>query len=670
LAAAAGAADGGGTGSQPGAGPIEPGPIEPGPIQPGPIQPGPLEPGPIVHPGAIVHPGPIRPEPVEPGPIVHPGPVVDPGVIRPTPVDPTPVTGPVPGAGTISRPDRRGRVLGLAHDRHLPAGLVASLNDALLFAPAGGPVDPAVGSEFTAASDVAADALVSARGRPDGVIFRPPGSERPIDGNVVVRGGSVVISSDVVSGIVDGGMLVKRVDDSSWSRLQQAANVPAVVSAADPINDAGSRLDAVRQDPAALTALAEVAGGFVDSTIELDRNTASLVTGGAGAAGLASLTNGTFSLPGPRFGAVVTGPADLVGARDLVNAAATAFDRMVTLADAPQRAVGPVLDLRAARTGLLGKTDPEITVAARIRTRLDIRVVVGVARRDELDPVMASPQFNDPMWQALRDLGHGWLLPGLEEVPPDTATLVRTNPSFVAAHLVGLNHELMRELLWREYPTDRRGTGFRRFWGRTGAQPDDIGPVHGFNGDLGDNLLSGRDGETVLLLRSELLRRYPGSIIYLSRATQQGGNLALDDGTLVLPVFRGDLPPDVTFVGFPISPETLRAPGDPWWFVIAQPPSEPRFGLDEPSAPSISPPPPAPPSSANELAWSHMSPDGNPATTAPFAPADPPALRGRMLDGVTWGASASVQAHLTYQHPVRVAIRAADLLPPPSGGTP
>jgi hypothetical protein len=41
-----------------------------------------------------------------------------------------------------------------------------------------------------------------------------------------------------------------------------------------------------------------------------------------------------------------------------------------------------------------------------------------------------------------------------------------------------------------------------------------------------------------------------------------------------------------------------------------------------------------------------------------------------MLDGVTWGASASVQAHLTYQHPVRVAIRAADLLPPPSGGTP
>jgi len=42
-----------------------------------------------------------------------------------------------------------------------------------------------------------------------------------------------------------------------------------------------------------------------------------------------------------------------------------------------------------------------------------VDVVVGVARRDVLDPVMASPRYDDPMWQALRDLGAGWLLPGL-----------------------------------------------------------------------------------------------------------------------------------------------------------------------------------------------------------------------------------------------------------------
>ena len=38
--------------------------------------------------------------------------------------------------------------------------------------------------------------------------------------------------------------------------------------------------------------------------------------------------------------------------------------------------------------------------------------------------------------------------------------------------MVGLNHEFARELLWREYPTDQRGSYFRQFWdvrGYTGA---------------------------------------------------------------------------------------------------------------------------------------------------------------------------------------------------------
>src|SRR6266498_1029145 len=154
---------------------------------------------------------------------------------------------------------------------------------------------------------------------------------------------------------------------------------------------------------------------------------------------------------------------------------------------------------------------------------------------------MGCPQFLDPMWEALRELGRGWFLPGLELVPPDTATLVRTNPAFVASHLVGLNHEFMRELLWREYPTDMRGTAFKRFWGRAGSPSDDIGPVHEFGANtLADTLLAGRTSEAVLLLRSELLRRYPGSIVYLSRAKTVGEDLVLDDDTIELPSFRGD----------------------------------------------------------------------------------------------------------------------------------
>ncbi|MEO8452818.1 MAG: hypothetical protein ABI647_23710, partial [Gemmatimonadota bacterium] len=384
---------------------------------------------------------------------------------------------------------------------------------------------------------------------------------------------------------------------------------------------------------------------------------ASLITTGAGAAAVSGLATGAFQLALPDVKIGLTGAADQAGASELYLAATAAIDRMVDIADSPARPDGPVLDLAAARAGLLGRTDPETTTVARVRVRLSSRAIVGIPPRDDLDPVMACPQFNDPMWQALRDLGTGWLLPGLENVLPDTATLVRTNPTFVAAHMVGLNHEIMRELLWREYPTDQRGTAFHRFWGRV-DHPDDIGPVHAFSGSLLDNLLSGRDGEAVLLLRSELLRRYPGSIIYLSRAIEVNGELLLN-GAPILPSFRGDLPPDVSFVGFPITPDALRDTADPFWFVIAQPPSEPRFGLDDPGADT-----PATPATASDLAWSHVTPDGNPATPAPFAPADPPLLHNVPIDGVLWGASSAVQAHLTYQHPVQVAIRAFDMLPP------
>jgi hypothetical protein len=134
----------------------------------------------------------------------------------------------------------------------------------------------------------------------------------------------------------------------------------------------------------------------------------------------------------------------------------------------------------------------------------------------------------------------------------------------VAAHMVGLNHEIMRELLWREYPSDQRGTPFHRFWGRIGDQPDDIGPVHQFAGSLADTLLNHGQDEAVLLLRSELLRRYPGSIIYLCRApVDVHDEPVLDDTTIVLPSFRGDLPPDVSFVGFPVTPDVLRVTEDP-----------------------------------------------------------------------------------------------------------
>jgi hypothetical protein len=495
------------------------------------------------------------------------------------------------------------------------------------------------------------------------LVFQPSGPSRTIGGGAAVRGGVIVLDNATIGAIARNAVAVRQVDDASWQVLQRGIGALIVNRAADPVSDVGSRLEAFRRDPTALTALAQVVNGDLSATLTLDRNGAALATTGAAAGALASLATGTFTAVLPRPAAQLTGPDDLAAGRELISAAAGAVDRMVLVADAPAAPPGPPFDLATVKAGLLTRLDPARTIAARINSRLTIGVVPGVPRRDDLDPVMACPRFDDPMWQALRDLGGGWLLPGLEKVPPDTATLVRTNPGFVAAHLVGLNHEIMRELLWREYPTDQRGTPFHRFWGRG---TDDIGPVHLFAGALAANLTNHGADEAVLLLRSELLRRYPGSIIYLCRAkTGVDGQPQLDDTSLIPPSFRGDLPPDVSFIGFPITPDALRTTNDPWWFVIAQPPSEPRFGLDDWSTQT-----PAIPHTANDLAWNHMSADGHPDSPAPFAPGHAIVLQGITIDGLSWGDRGAAQAQLTYQHPVRVAIRATALLPPPQGAPP
>jgi hypothetical protein len=593
---------------------------------------------------------PVAPTPPVIPPVTHP-PVFHPPVVAPPVFHPPVVAPPVFHPPVVTLPVVTPPVF------HTPAG-APGFHPAPVHLP-GGLAGSVVGLRKLAGTGIALE-------QGPGLVFQPGGALHPLPGGVVLSGGTISLTADVIREIAGGATSVTRVNDSAWIQLQVTNVIPVANVAADPVSDAGTRLDAVRLDPAALTALAQVASGDRAGALVLDRDVSSLLTTGSGSRVISGLAGGSFQANLPVVAGALTGADDLAAGHELVSAVSAALDRFVRVGDSPVPAPGPALDLAAARVGLLARTDPQLTVVARVRSRVALNVLVGVARRDDLDPVMASPVFQDPMWQALRDLGADWMLPGLEKVLPDTATLVRTNPGFVAAHLVGLNHEMMRELLWREYPTDQRGTPFTRFWGRPPAGPGDtgadIGPIHRFAGRLRDNLLSGQAGEAVLLLRSELLRRYPGSIIYLSRGKQQEGELVLDDDRLLLPAFRGDLPPDLSFVGFPITPDELRVTGDPWYFVIAQPPAEPRFGLDDQSADT-----PTTPADANDLAWSHVSPDGN-GDHAAFAVADAPSLRTATLDGsLHWGANAGVQAHLTYQHPVRIAILAADLLPAAGG---
>ena len=176
---------------------------------------------------------------------------------------------------------------------------------------------------------------------------------------------------------------------------------------------------------------------------------------------------------------------------------------------------------------------------------------------DPLEPILDAPDFPQPMYEALRDLSQDFLFPGLEHVPPNTVTLLETNSKFVESFLVGLNAEMSRELLWRNYPTDQRGTYFRQFWD-TSAGSEQPTSNRSTTGATASSARTRSAGEKlVLLIRGELLRRYPNSVIYAVAAVRNDGQLDLspEPEDERHPLFRGTLKPDVTFLGFDLKRE-------------------------------------------------------------------------------------------------------------------
>jgi hypothetical protein len=327
--------------------------------------------------------------------------------------------------------------------------------------------------------------------------------------------------------------------------------------------------------------------------------------------------------------------------------------------------------------------DPETAIPKRIRTRLTLPP--GWAPEDPLEPVLAAPEFPTPMYRAVADISPALLLPGIDRLEQDAVCLVGTNPWFVQAFMAGLNHEMGRELLWRDFPTDQRGTGFRRFWDRAGVVPpladeelDDIRPITDWTLNEGLGLAGRRRTaagtlvpatQTVLVVRGEVLRRYPRTVIYAARAewdTDADGERVRrlpDDAEETYPQFGGTLPPDTTFVGFGLTPARAWGPDaddDPgYYFVFQQQPTEPRFGLDES-------PPAVPTGTWADLSWKTVavSASGHVQLTASdpitvSTTADPRGLH------FTTGATSAEIAAVVEQRPYRVAIHARNLMDEP-----
>jgi len=226
-------------------------------------------------------------------------------------------------------------------------------------------------------------------------------------------------------------------------------------------------------------------------------------------------------------------------------------------------------------------------------------------------------------------------------------------PRFVASLLAGLNTEMNRELLWREFPTDQRGTPFQRFWTWADGFPD-VAPMTAWHEELAHNSRGGPGGQIALLVRGRLLRRYPNTVVYAWRANPNNELInppGPDD--LQLPAFAGVLGDDMAFYGFNLA-DTQLTEGSGWFFVLQEQPTEPRFGFDEAPRGGLGPDPLG---SWSDATWEHTG-------TAPGGHlriiGNP--LEGMVLADVRFADHAGALAAITLQKPFRVAVHARSIV--------
>lgn len=425
--------------------------------------------------------------------------------------------------------------------------------------------------------------------------------------------------------------------------------------------------------------------------------------------------------------------------------------------EASKEPVKPVLDLDTIMTATLQTIDPIKTIPGFIlnnKVRIPDRIRAEFPE-EVFQEAMAYPEFDTPMYKPLLDISEDLFLPNINHIDQNSISLLETNQKFIEAYMVGLNHEFARELLWREYPTDQRGSYFRQFWDvsdfmfeqtvlddiRTeviqdlGADADeeaiqkrvnekvkeklkDIPKLHRWSkfSNLGSHDHRDPPGEdeveVVLVIRGELLKKYPNAVIYAHRAKwkpvsggdptpdkkqerelvhlnlQEGENPPID--TVKTPLYEAKADPDIYFFGFNLNVSEVQGltEGEPanledragWFFVIKERPGEPRFGLDigETEAGEIE--------VWNDMAWGNVTPEVEAEQTSkrflqitpgtaeidvednPLEPDDDEKKAQRVEDEqIKWNEdmNSAELAYILFQAPVMVAVHGAEMLPKP-----
>ena len=159
---------------------------------------------------------------------------------------------------------------------------------------------------------------------------------------------------------------------------------------------------------------------------------------------------------------------------------------------------------------------------------------------------------------------------------------------------------------------------------------------------------SARGAHVVLLIRGELLHRYPDALIYAVKAKTLKA-LGTEEK---LPLFRGRIDPDITFLGFDLTEAQARGttatPAGS--SSIQEQPTAPRFGMDETRT-----------GAARHVERPRLERRRRPrpARTSPSGSRSPTVASP---GGVAWGFNGAHMAAVLRQRPVRIAIHARRLL--------
>ncbi len=422
----------------------------------------------------------------------------------------------------------------------------------------------------------------------------------------------------------------------------------------------------------------------------------------AAVAAMPTSPNFVLTDPGSTFVPVIGGSDSPTAAR-FKAALSDSFHLEAIAAQAGQHPALAQVDLAALSTAMVTGVDPRRTILRRGLTAISLPAWIKAQIGEDFNEVMAYPKIDLPMYKPLKETAVERLLPNINKIANNSITLMETNMRFIEAYMVGVNHEFARKLLWREYPTDQRGSYFRQFWAvdnyidSEGLSHDklqeklyDIPEIHRWplDSNLGDHNNRADPqhpavSQAVLIVRGELLKKYPNTVIFAQHAKMVDGLRTPDWLTTAEesnpprektrgPLFSANPVDDIFFFGFDLTIDEVKGvDGDPgWYFVLQERPGEARFGLELARDG-------APIHCFDELTWDDALPGGAPGqslhagslvhvvlTSPSSAPADADKLAQYQNDTKVNGAEVSSArwAYLLFRQPVMVAVHGDEML--------